>query len=84
MTEKELIASEIHHLITGCVSNYTKENKHAHILLQKVLDFIAKMPPNDEIEGEFLYNPYPTICLDDCKDYDFKDGDKVRIIIVKE
>ena len=36
------------------------------------------------VEGEILLTPYPTICLDDCKDYDFKDGQKVRIIIVKE
>ena len=38
----------------------------------------------EAVEGEVMLNPYPTICLDDCKDYDFKDGDKVRIIIVKE
>lgn len=36
------------------------------------------------VEGEFLYTPYPTIALDDCKDYNFKDNQKVRIIIVKE
>lgn len=33
-------------------------------------------------EGEVVLNPYPTICLDDCKNYDFKEGDKVRIIIL--
>jgi len=38
----------------------------------------------EAVEGEVMLNPYPTICLDDCKDYDFKDGQKVRIIIVKE
>lgn len=50
MTEKEQIAAEIHHLITGCVSNYTPENQHAHKLLQRVLDFINKMPENGELE----------------------------------
>ena len=38
----------------------------------------------EAVEAEILLTPYPTICLDDCKDYDFKDGQKVRIIIVKE
>ena len=38
----------------------------------------------EAVEGEVFLNPYPTISLDDCKDYDFKDGDKVRIIIIKE
>jgi hypothetical protein len=38
----------------------------------------------EAVEGEGMLNPYPTICLDDCKDYDFKDGDKVRSIIIKE
>jgi hypothetical protein len=36
----------------------------------------------EAVEGEVMLNPYPTICLDDCKDYDFKDGDEVRIIII--
>lgn len=38
----------------------------------------------EAVEGEFLYTPYPTIALDDWKDYNFTDFDKVRIIIVKE
>ena len=38
----------------------------------------------EAVEGEVFFNPYPTICLDDCKDYDFKDGDKVRVIIIKK
>ena len=38
----------------------------------------------EAVEGDFMLNPYPIICLDDCKNYDFKEGDKVRIIIVKE
>ena len=38
----------------------------------------------EAVEGDFMLNPYPIISLDDCKDYDFKDGDKVRIVIVKE
>lgn len=36
------------------------------------------------VEAEILLTPYPTICLDDCKDYDFKDGQKVHVIFVKE
>ena len=38
----------------------------------------------EAVEGLFQNTPFPTICLDDCKNYDFKDDDKVRIIIVKE
>lgn len=38
----------------------------------------------EAMEGEFFLNPYPTISLDDCKDYDFKDGDKVRVLIVND
>ncbi len=36
------------------------------------------------VEGLFQNTPFPTICLDDCKDYNFKDNQRVRIIIVKE
>ena len=36
------------------------------------------------VVGVFLNNPYPTICLDDCVDYDFKDNKEIRFIIVKE
>lgn len=36
----------------------------------------------EAVEGEFLYTPYPTIELDDCKDYNFKDFDKVRVIVL--
>lgn len=43
-----------------------------------------KQMMKEAVEGEVMLNPYPTICLDDCKDYDFKDGQKVRIIIIKE
>lgn len=38
----------------------------------------------DSVEGLFWNTPFPTICLDDCKDYNFKDNQRVRIIIVKE
>ena len=38
----------------------------------------------EAVEGEVFYNPYPTISLDDCKDYNFKDNQKVRIIICKK
>lgn len=36
----------------------------------------------EAVEGEFLYTPYPTIELDDSKDYNFKDFDKVRVIVL--
>ena len=36
----------------------------------------------DAVEGEFLYTPYPTIELDDLKDYNFKDFDKVCVIVL--
>lgn len=39
---------------------------------------------SEAVEGEVVLNPFPTIFLDDCEDYDFKDNDKVHIIIVKE
>lgn len=45
---------------------------------------IKEQMMKEAVEAEILLTPYPTICLDDCKDYDFKDGQKVRIIIVKE
>ena len=38
----------------------------------------------EAVEGVFQNTPFPTICLDDCKDYDFKEGDKVKLIICKE
>lgn len=38
----------------------------------------------EAVEGEFLYTPYPTIELDDSKDYNFKDFDKVRVIVLPE
>jgi len=36
----------------------------------------------EAVEGVFQNTPFPTICLDDCKDYDFKDGDKAHIIVI--
>ena len=36
----------------------------------------------EAVEGEFILNPYPTICLDDCKDYNFKEEQKVSVIIL--
>ncbi len=38
----------------------------------------------EAVEGEFWNTPFPTICLVDCKNYNFKDNQKVKIIIVKE
>lgn len=37
----------------------------------------------DAVEGEFANTPFPTIYLDDCKDYNFKDNQKVRIVVLK-
>lgn len=39
---------------------------------------------SEAVEGLFWNTPFPTICLDDCKDYNFKDNQKLRIIIIKE
>ena len=58
---------------------YKYGNLDLHVEEGEVEDF-----SDEAVEGEVFYNPYPTISLDDCKDYDLKDGDKVRIIIVKE
>lgn len=43
-----------------------------------------KQMMKEVVEGVFLNNPYPTICLDDCVDYDFKDNQEIRFIIIKE
>ena len=43
----------------------------------------AKMM-EEAVEGEVLYTPYPTICLDDCRDYDMKDRSNVHVIIIRE
>lgn len=43
---------------------------------------MRKKMMKEAVEGEILLTPYPTICLDDCKDYDFKDGQKVRVIVL--
>lgn len=34
------------------------------------------------VEGVFQNTPFPTICLDDCKNYDFKEGDTIRVIVL--
>lgn len=47
-------------------------------------EWMKKLIMKEAVEGLFQNTPFPTICLDDCKNYDFKDDDKVRIIIVKE
>ena len=54
------------------------------VLFNKGVEEGKRLMMEDAVEGEFLYTPYPTIALDDCKDYNFKDNQKVRIIIVKE
>ena len=58
----------------GCFWDGVEEGKKA----------MREQMMKDAVEGEILLTPYPTICLDDCKDYDFKGNQKVRIIIVKE
>ena len=37
---------------------------------------------SEAVEGEILLTPYPTICFDDSKDYDFKDGQNVRVVVL--
>ena len=54
------------------------------VLFNKGVAEGKRLMMEEAVEGEFLYTPYPTIALDDCKDYNFKDNQKVRIIIVKE
>lgn len=53
------------------------------VLFNKGVEEGKRLMMEEAVEGEVMLNPYPTICLDDCKDYDFKDGDKVRIIVCK-
>ena len=36
----------------------------------------------DAYDGEFFYNPYPGIALDDCKDYDFKQREDVLVVVL--
>ena len=52
------------------------------VLFNKGVAAGKRLMIEEAVEGEVILNPYPMICLDDCKDYDFKDGDEVRIIIV--
>ena len=63
---------------------YMSDNRH----FQKVYELGRKdkreQMMKEAVEGEVFYNPYPTISLDDCKDYDLKDGDKVKLIVCKE
>lgn len=51
---------------------------------QKYISLKAEMDKmlKDAVEGLFQNTPFPTIYLDDCKNYDFKEGDKVRIIVL--
>ena len=74
-----------------CRTNDLRDEKDQEtIKLAEDHAFLAGADWNEEemlkgaAQGEFMLNPYPIICLDECKDYNFKDGDKVRIIIVKE
>ena len=52
------------------------------VLFNKGVEEGKRLMMEEAEEGEVILNPYPIICLDDCKNYDFKDGDKVRIIIL--
>lgn len=58
----------------GCFWDGVEEGKKA----------MKEQMMEEAVEGEVMLNPYPTICLDDCKNYDFKDGDKVKIIVINE
>ena len=71
------------------VNDYLQEHRHDVLLspYNGLIDFanaFKNKMMEDAVEGEFLYTPYPTIALDDCKDYNFKDNQKVRVIIVKK
>ena len=52
------------------------------VLFNKGVEEGKRLMMEEAVKGEVMLNPYPTICLDDCKDYDFKDGDKVRVIVL--
>lgn len=61
-----------------------KEQDNYDTIFHKGMMYYRKQMMEEAVEGEVVLNPYPTICLDDCKDYDFKDGDKVRVIVCKK
>lgn len=73
----------------GIIAGYKYHADHTPlpedtVLFNKGVEEGKRLMMEEAVEGEILLTPYPTICLDDCKDYDFKDGQKVRVIIVKE
>ena len=70
------------------VNDYLQEHRHDVLLspYNGLIDFtnaIKEQMLKEAVEGVFLNTPYPTICLDDCKDYNFKDNQEIRIIIVR-
>ena len=54
------------------------------VIYNKGVEEGKRLMMEEAVEGLYQNTPFPTICLDDCKDYNFKDNQKVRIIIVKE
>lgn len=75
--------------VEGFVEDYLQEHCHDVLLnpyngLVKFAKAFQKKLMDDAVDGEFLYTPYPTIELDDWKDYNFTDFDKVRVIICKK
>ena len=50
--------------------------------IEKGKDDMKEQMMKEAYDGEFFYNPYPGIALDDCKDYDFKQREDVRVIIL--
>ena len=71
------------------VNDYLQEHRHDVLIspYNGLIDFtnaLKEQMLKEAVEGVFLNTPHPTICLDDCKDYNFKDNQEIRIIIVKE
>jgi hypothetical protein len=52
------------------------------VLFNKGVEEGKRLMMEEAYDGEFFYNPYPGIALDDCKDYDFKQREDVRVIIL--
>lgn len=71
------------------VNDYLQEHRHDVLLnpyngLVEFAKALQEKLMDDAVDGEFLYTPYPTIALDDWKDYNFTDFDKVLVIICKK
>jgi len=69
------------------IDQFGEEEETADLLAIAHLQGMEQMKQQmmkDAVEGEVFYNPYPTISIDDCRDYDFKEDQKVKLIIMKE